>query len=85
MLNTKPVKVLKLTTGDRVVVGKASNASLNLYMKAKQKGYTFVKCPCNAKTGQLFEVINNFYGGYLLRDPKSDVMIVAHSNDLRRV
>lgn len=71
---------------DIVIIRKASNASLNLYMKAKQKGLSYVKCPCNAKTGQVFRVKSLFgKGGFLLQGENNRLITVAFSNDLRRV
>lgn len=71
---------------DMVIIRKASNASLNLYMKAKQKGLSYVKCPCNAKTGQVFRIKSLFgKGGFLLQGENNGLITVAFSNDLRRV
>lgn len=88
MISVKPIRIpkTKLAKGDKVVVGKASNASLNLYLKAKKSGYTFIKCPCNAKTGQIFKVLASFANGYLLQSMDDmSVKIVAHAMDLKKI
>lgn len=85
LLKGKGTRVQKLNIGDKVIIDNASAASLNLYMKAKQAGYNFIKCPCNAKAGQVFDVIDNFYNGYLLRDIKLNICVVAFGSDVRRV
>lgn len=71
--------------GDTVVVRSSSNASLNLYMKAKQAGLTYVKCPCNAHTGQTFEIKSGFYNGFMLKGINNGLLTVAHPNDLRSI
>lgn len=71
--------------GDTVIVRHASNASLNLYMKAKQAGLSYIKCPCNAKTGQTFEIKGNFLSGFMLKGLNNGLVIVAHASDMRRI
>ena len=74
-----------LNIGDTVVIRSTSNASLNLYMKAKQAGLSYIKCPCNAKTGQTFEVKANFASGFMLKGLNNGLLTVAHPNDLRSI
>lgn len=68
---------------DTVILTKLSNASLNLYAKAKQKGMSYVKCPCHIKNTSTGKVINIFANGFLLQYP--GFTTVAHPYDLRRV
>lgn len=77
-------KVIKVNIGDKVIVEKASNASLNLYMKAKKLGYSYIKCPCNAKHNMIFTIISQFGNGYLLKND-SNLQVVAYSSDLKKV
>lgn len=75
----------KYCIGDKVVLKKASNASLNLYMKAKQSGMSYVKCPCNAKTGFVFEIKAAFANGFFLTGVNNSLSVVAHPNDIRSI
>lgn len=80
---TNQVKSVKFELGDKVVVTKASNASLNLYMKTKQAGMVYVHCPCNAKSTTTLEIAKAFSTGFILQGP--GFLTVAHPNDLRKV
>lgn len=71
--------------GDKVLIKRVTNASLNLYTKAKQFGLRYVKCPCNAKTGQYFEVKSVFFNGFLLKGINNSLFTVAYLNDLREL
>ncbi len=75
---------INFSIGDKVIVTKASNASLNLYMRTKQAGMIYVKCPCNAKTGMVLNISARFVNGFLLKTD-SGFCTVAHPNDLRKV
>lgn len=77
-------KVIKVHIGDKVIIDKVSNASLNLYMKAKQLGYSYIKCPCNAKHNMTFDIISQFGKGYLLKN-NVGLKTVAYNSDLRKV
>lgn len=77
-------KIIKISIGDKVLINKATNASLNLYMKTKQHGMVYIKCPCNAKSTTVLEVIAQFSGGFILKSADG-LQTVAHPNDLRKV
>lgn len=79
-----PKKIKKLNIGDKVVIESVSNASLNLYMKARQNGLSYIRCPCNAKHTSVFEVQNTFLNGFLLKS-QDKLVTVAFNGDLRRV
>lgn len=83
MLNFGNRRISNIGVGDTVIVNRASNASLNLYMKAKQNGLVYIKCPCNAKSYMLFVVTGIFGNGFLLKC--NTIQTVAHPNDLRKV
>lgn len=84
MLTTSFKKVNKLNIGDKVIIDKVSNASLNLYMKAKQNGLIYIKCPCNANHTSVFEIQKTFFNGFLLVG-SNRLMTVAYSSDLRKI
>lgn len=77
-------KANKLNIGDKVIIDKVSNASLNLYMKAKQNGLVYIKCPCNAKHTSVFEIQKTFFNGFLLSNANR-LVTVAYYSDLRKV
>lgn len=83
MITAKAIKHIGL--GDKVVIDKASNASLNLWMKARQQGLMYIKCPCNAKRGNVFEVKAKFENGYILQEVKNGLQVVAYTSDMRKV
>lgn len=88
MLNSQSTRVSskRIAIGDKVILREdVSNASLNLYMIAKQKGMLYLKCPCNSKKGEIFEVVSSFSSGFILQDPVSKMKIVAHANDLQKI
>lgn len=74
-----------LKIGDTVVVTKASNASLNLYMKAKKKGMSYIKCPCNAKPTTKCIIQGGFDNRGLLLKMDNGQLTVAYMNDVRKV
>lgn len=84
MFNTGIKRNIKFNIGDKVIIDKVSNASLNLYMKAKQNGLVYIKCPCNAKHTSVFEIQKTFLNGFLLSNIDK-LVTVAYSNDLRKV
>lgn len=75
---------VNFSIGDSVIITKASNASLNLYMKTKQAGMIYIRCPCNAKTGTVLNISAKFVNGFLLKT-NTGFCTVAHPNDLRKV
>lgn len=77
--------IKNISIGDTVIIEKASNASLNLWMKARQQGMMYIKCPCNAKKGNVFEVKAKFENGYILKGTNNTLQIVAYSSDMRKV
>ena len=68
---------------DTVVLTKLSNASLNLYAKAKQKGLSYVQCPCHVKNTMTGTIISTFANGFLIQC--LNFTTVAHPFDLRKV
>lgn len=74
----------KLSIGDKVVVGKVTMASLNLYQATKKMGMPYIKCPCNVKATDACTIENTFKNGYLLRS-SLNFLTVAHGNDLRKI
>lgn len=81
--NLKPTRVKKFSIGDKVIIQNLTNASLNLYNKAKLAGYGFIHCPCNIKANVTSTIIQTFGNGYLL--DTGFFKSVAHPNDLRKV
>jgi hypothetical protein len=79
-------RVVRYRVGDTVVItNRTSNASLNLYQRTKQKGMSYIHCPCNAKAGMLFTIVQGFENGFILKHTQSNFLIVAHPNDIQGV
>lgn len=75
-----------LGIGDKVIIERVSNASLNLYMKCKRMGLSYIKCPCNSKKGMLFEITNLVSrNGFLLKEIHTNLKTVAYIKDIREV
>ena len=86
MIGVKTTKhAVRFSIGDSVVLDKTSNASLNLYQKAKSMGMVYIYCPCNIKAGMKLKIEKPFGNGVILRDSISNKLFVAHLNDLRKV
>lgn len=85
MLQQTKKIIKKLKIGDKVIVEKVTNPSLNLYTKAKTLGLNYIKCACHSRKGKIYEIQSNFEKGYLLKEVDENSFIVAHANDLRRI
>ena len=86
MLFSSGRKAVHFDIGDKVIIiGKSSNASLNLYQKTKQAGLSYVHCLCHSHPNCAYEVVSSFSSGYLIKAEDRDYIMVAHPNDMRRV
>lgn len=75
----------RFSIGDKVVLIKATNASLNLYEKAKRAGMTYVRCPCSVKSTDVLTIMSSFATVGALLKKSNGVIVVAHFKDIRKV
>lgn len=75
--------MVRLGPGDKVIIADLSNASLNLWMKAKMNGGSFLKCPCNAKNTEL-EILSVYQKvGFICKF--GDHKTIVHRKDVRGI
>lgn len=75
----------RFSIGDKVVLIKATTASLNLYEKAKRAGMSYIRCPCNVNSTDVLTIESSFTPVGLLLKKVNGVMVVAYYKDVRKV